>query len=262
MNTRRLKTAFRVFCEQGPAGVAKILLRKMADRDLVALPGPDDGVWTEYMTWLTIANAGMLTHGNVRCLDHAIRNIPSASPIVEIGSFCGLSANMITYLKERHGVGNPLVTCDKWLFEGARDGEPLGDSKTVTHREYREFVRDMFLRNARMFSRLDLPVAIEDLSDEFFGAWARGEKRTDVFGRRFRLGGPISFCYIDGNHTYEYARRDFENCDRYLERGGFVLFDDSDDASARGAWKVAREVAGTGRYELVAKNPNYFFRKK
>ena len=52
-------------------------------------------------------------------------------------------------------------------------------------------------------------------------------RRSDVFGRSFQLGGPISFCYIDGNHTDDLAKRDFENCDRYLEKGGFVLFDDS-----------------------------------
>jgi hypothetical protein len=32
--------------------------------------------------------------------------------------------------------------------------------------------------------------------------------------------------------------------------------------SGFGVWRVAREVAETQRYELVAKNPNYFFRKK
>lgn len=261
METGRIGTAVRVFREQGLAGVARVLLQKLAERDGASLPAPGDSTWTEYLEWLTIANAGMLARGNVSCFDHAVRNLPGPSPIVEIGSFCGLSANVITYLKERHGVRNPLVTCDTWRFEGAREGEMLGDSKTVSHRDYREFVRETFLRNVRMFSRSDPPVAIEALSDEFFEAWAAGETRIDMFGRPFRLGGPIGFCYIDGNHSYEFAARDFGNCDRHLEKGGFVLFDDSADGSGRGVCRVVREVQATGRYELVARNPNYFFRK-
>ncbi len=258
----KLGTAIRVLREQGPRGVAKVLLGKLADKDFLRLPEPEAPVWTDYLAWLACANAGMLDRGNVECLDYAIRRLPGASPIVEIGSFCGLSTNVIVHLKERHGAGNLFVTCDRWDFEGAKDGAMLGESSTVSHREYREFVRESFLRNVRMFSRRELPHTVEATSDEFFGAWANAETRVDVFGRAVRLGGPIGLCYVDGNHSYEFARRDFENCDKYLEKGGFVLFDDSADDSGWEVCKVVREVSKTGRYELLARNPNYFFRKK
>lgn len=218
--------------------------------------------WTEYIEWLSFANAGMLTRGNVNCIDYAIQNLPSNAPIIEIGSFCGLSTNIITYFKHKHGVKNPLVTCDKWIFEGSEKGGPLGDSTMVSHAEYRNFIKESFLRNVSIFSRYDLPHTIELFSDELFKAWEAKEKRCDVFGHEFQLGGPISFCFIDGNHSYDFARKDFKNCDDNLESGGFVLFDDSADGSGWEVCKVVKEVSDTGRYELVAKNPNYFFRKK
>lgn len=221
-----------------------------------------DENWTSFMDWLTYANPGMLDRGNVYCFDYAIRNLPSTAPIIEIGSFCGLSTNMITYFKEKHRVKNALVTCDEWNFEGAENGGMLGDSRSISHSDYRIFVRDSYLRNVRMFSRYDLPFTIEVVSDVFFNAWALEEKRTDVFGREFQLGGPISFCYIDGNHSYAFAKRDFDNCDKFLENGGFVLFDDSGDGTGWDVCKVVKEVLETGRYELVSKSPNYFFRKK
>ena len=127
-----------------------------------------DETWTEYMNWLTFANAGMLARGNVFCFHYAIQKLMSESPIVEIGSFCGLSTNMITYLKEKYAVKNPLLTCDRWLFEGAEQGRMLGDSMTITHDEYRLFVKETYIRNVRMFSRYDLPYTMEMLSDEFF----------------------------------------------------------------------------------------------
>jgi hypothetical protein len=55
--------------------------------------------------------------------------------------------------------------------------------------------------------------------------------------------------------------RDFYNVDRYLVPGGFIVFDDSADGSGWGSNRTAREAAALKRYEIVAKNPNYCFRK-
>jgi hypothetical protein len=213
----------------------------------------------EFVSWLTFANAGMLDRGNLYCFDFAIRNLPSDAPIVEIGSFCGLSTNLLTYYKKKHGKQNRLFTCDKWVFEGS-DTNRLGDS-SITHADYRRFVKESFMRNVNMFSGDDLPYTIEVFSDEFFDLWSKHRGAADVFGRDVNLGGKISFCYIDGNHSYEYAKRDFVNCDRFLEVGGFVLFDDSADHSGFEVTKVIAEVKAMKSYEVVARNPNYLFRK-
>jgi len=259
MSLKQIRTGFQVWRERGLAAFAQILLQKLAAR---ATSGPVGEVRSEYINWLSFANAGMMCHGNVNCFDYAIRHLPSEAPILEIGSFCGLSTNMMTYLKEKNNVKNPLVTCDKWMFEGAEHGGMLGDSRTVSHAAYHDFVKNTFIRNIRMFSRCDLPYTFELFSDEFFKAWSTGERRQDVLGREFTLGGGISFCFIDGNHSYAFAKRDFENADKYLEKGGFLLFDDSGDGSGWEVCKVVQEVMNAKRYDLVAKNPNYFFRKR
>jgi hypothetical protein len=72
----------------------------------------------EYISWLTFANAGMLSKGNIYAMRYAIENLPSNSPILEIGSFCGLSTNVINYLLLAQGKKNKIFTCDKWSFEG------------------------------------------------------------------------------------------------------------------------------------------------
>ena len=215
----------------------------------------------EYVEWLCFANAGMLDRGNLYCFDYVIRNLPSSAPLIEIGSFCGLSTNLITYYKKKYNVKNALITSDKWEFEGAYKGSMVGDSP-ITHDEYRMFVKETYIRNIRMFSRYDLPYTMELNSDEFFSMWSNSKKLTDVLGRDVQLGGAISFCYIDGNHAYEYVKRDFENCHNFLEPGGFILFDDSADGSGWDVCKVVSEIQRSGRYELVIKNPNYLFRKK
>lgn len=216
----------------------------------------------EYVNWLCYANAGLLNRGNLYCFDYAIRNLPTEAPIIEIGSFCGLSTNLLTFYKERHDVHNLLITCDKWEFQGVKISSMVGES-SISHSEYRTFVRETYIRNVRMFSRYDLPYTIEILSDGFFAAWRKREKVIDVFGRSIQLGGRISFCYIDGNHSYEYVKRDFENCHEFLERGGFILFDDSAVGSVfEGVCKVVAGVKASGKYDLVIRNPNYLFKKR
>src|SRR4051794_39491385 len=155
----------------------------------------------DYVAWLSFANAGMLNRGNLLAFDYAIRNLPSSSAIVEIGAFCGLSTNLLSYYLKKHGATNTLFNCDAWRFEGAEGN--VGDSD-FHHDEYRDFVRSSYKYNVRNFSRGRLPHTIESLSDDFFAAWGEGRTIRDVFGRPATLGGPINFAFIDGNHSYEF----------------------------------------------------------
>jgi hypothetical protein len=218
-------------------------------------------IWDGYPVWLFFANAGMVDRGNLYCIDYAIKNLPDNSPIIEIGSFAGLSTNLISYYKYINKKNNTLIACDKWEFEGAIPGNRIADSP-ITYDDYKDFVKETFLRNVRMFSRFDMPYAIEKSSDEFFDSWRKGERIVDVFGKTTQLGGPVSFCYIDGDHSYEYAKRDFLNCDDFIVPGGFILFDDSADGSGWEVCKVVEEIKASDRYDLIAQNPHYFFQKK
>jgi hypothetical protein len=232
-----------------------------AFRKAAHLVDPSEGfrdISDVYVTLLGYVNAGMLDRGNLYCIDYAIRHLSSPAPILEIGSFCGLSTNVLTHYKRKHGARNLTITCDKWEPEKT----PLDPWKgsPITWAAWNRFGRDSYIRNIQMFSSDDLPFTFEMTSDEFFVAWRDSRPSQDVLGRMLALGGPFSFCYIDGNHTFEYARRDFVNCDAFLEVGGFILFDDSRNTQF-GVYRVIPEVLACGRYKLVAENPNHLFQK-
>lgn len=217
--------------------------------------------WDEYLTWLNFAVSGMLNRHNVDAMFYALKNLPPNTSILEIGSFCGLSTCVLIYLKTKAGISAPLFTCDKWAFEGQRLGEPLGGIPLITHDAYRDFVRKSFIENTKTFCSFDLPYTIENDSDEFFSLWSKSQATEDVFGRTVTIGGSIGFAYVDGNHTYAYAKRDFENIDRNLVRGGFILFDDSRDGTDFGVGDLMKEIRRGAEYVVVSKNPNYMFRK-
>lgn len=212
----------------------------------------------DYIFWLGHANNGMLRPGNLYCFDYAIQHMPDGLPILEIGSWAGLSANAITYYKRKHGRANWLITCDKWDFAPFAHSDRICD---MPIHEYEAFIRESFKHNVSTFSKDDLPHTVQMSSDEFFEAWQANALVTDVFGRPTQLGGQFAFTYIDGNHSYAFARRDFDNCDRYLTPGGFMLFDDSGDFAKHESRLVAQEAARRKDYKLIIKNPNYLLQK-
>ncbi|MEQ9203144.1 MAG: class I SAM-dependent methyltransferase [Cyclobacteriaceae bacterium] len=214
----------------------------------------------EYIKWLTFANAGMLNPGNSYAMDFAIRHLPTENPIIEIGSFCGLSTNVMSYLLKNHDKNNKIITSDRWIFEGAERGGALGDS-SIEHSDFRLFVIETFKNNVSFFSKGRLPYPVEVFSDEFFKLWSSEKRVTDIFNREIQMGGNKSFAYIDGNHSYEYSKRDFQNVSNNRDVGGFILFDDSSYFSQFGFTKLMKEVKKNADYELVMKNPNYLFRK-
>lgn len=251
------------FHQSGIRGVTASALHYVANRIERNLMNNDseNRAANEFLAWVRIAVPGMLSKGNIGAMEYAIANMPPGKPILEIGSFCGLSTVVLSYLLDKYSKTIPLYTCDKWEFEGQQLGAPLGDSPSVTHDVYRLYVRNTFVRSMQTFAPQRLPYTIECFSDEFFRRWFKNEKTVDVFDRPVTLGGEISFCYIDGNHTYEFVKRDFENTNRALISGGFILFDDSADGSHWEVNQLTREISFGYEYELVSKNPNYLFRK-
>jgi predicted O-methyltransferase YrrM len=213
----------------------------------------------DYIDWLALVNPGMQHRGNYHLFDLAMRQAP-AGPMVEIGSFCGLSTNIIQYLKRKHHRTDPLYTCDKWIFEGSEN--PLPEAAGVDHDQLRAYVMETFRRSVTTLSPGDLPYTVDATSDEFFKMWDEGTHVEDVFGRGVELGGPLGFCFIDGNHTEPYAQADFTHCDKFLMPGGLILFDDSGDESDWEVKTVVDRIKRNPRYEVVAKNPNYLVRKR
>src|SRR4029077_9273419 len=95
----------------------------------------------DFIDWLVLGIAGMQHPGNLHLFDLAVRTAPEA-PMLEIGSFCGLSTNIIQYLKRKHGRTMPLFTCDKWIFEGSENALP--SAAGVSHDDLRAYVKESF----------------------------------------------------------------------------------------------------------------------
>lgn len=215
----------------------------------------------EVVEWIQLSTAGLLAPGVEEQFDEVLENLNSDSPILEIGSLAGQSTNVLTHLLRSRQMPNLVFNTDPWDFERSADESVIGGSEALTPDKLSAHVRQQYEDNVRLFSGDRLPHTVQMYSDDFFESWSASSEVVDVFGRDVRLGGPISFGFIDGNHTYDFARRDFENLDKFLEVGGFVLFDDSAEWLPFGSARFMEDMRSNGRYELVSRRPNHLYKK-
>ena len=219
------------------------------------IPAQDQNV----ITCLTSSLTGWLNDNDIIALEYGIRHIKTQFPAIEIGSFCGLSTNIISYYMRKYNKNNPLFCSDKWTADSWAD-RIKNLKPEITIENYHDFLKESFINNCRMFSRTNLPYAIEEFSDDFFSLWENNKCVKDVFGRDAELGGNISFAFIDGMHTYDFAKRDFYSTDKYMVKGGHIFMHDTFDGGPLET--LVKEIIKEGRYCVIMKNPNYLLRKE
>ncbi|WP_366512821.1 class I SAM-dependent methyltransferase [Kordia sp.] len=71
----------------------------------------------------------------------------------------------------------------------------------------------------------------------------------------------MSFAYIDGDHSYEQTKKDFENVDSKLKVNGFILLDDSADHLNFGSSDFIKDIKKNDNYKIIDSNPNYLIQK-
>ena len=214
----------------------------------------------------TIIGEGMLHEGNIFLMDYAIQHMPDDGIVLEIGSYAGLSTNALLHLLQKHHKKHTFIGCDAWIYEGFNDYtgniETHIDGKAeVSRKDYVAYIKTAFINAAQLLHPNAKPFTCHMPSDAFFENWNSKNQFTDVFDRTFSIQDTISFCYIDGDHSYEQAKKDFENVAAKLKRNGFILLDDSADYLNFGSKHLMKDIKNDHRFKIIDSNPNYLIQK-
>lgn len=145
---------------------------------------------------------GFLLENEARFLGMMAACAPRDGVIVEIGSFKGKSTVMLAKLAERYGLG-PIVAIDPHNFNNA---ELEAHRSTPGSTSYDEFWSNLEAAGVSPYV---------EVHREFSTVVARGWKR------------PIRLLWIDGDHTYEGAKADFDGFMPHVVPGGFVALHDA-----------------------------------
>ena len=213
-----------------------------------------------------VIGEGMLQEGNIPLIEYAIINMPENGCVVEIGSYGGLSTNLIIYLMQKNHRNNIMFNCDAWIYEGFSDNPGnteihVDGRNDILRTDYSLYMKQAFIAATKLLSSKNLPHSFHLDSDSFFDKWNKKELDIDLFGNEAKLGGEISFAYIDGGHSLEIVSKDFKNVADNLLINGFILMDDSSKHLNFGSAQIIAEIKKDFRFEVVASSPNYMFKK-
>ncbi|WP_299887530.1 class I SAM-dependent methyltransferase [uncultured Lacinutrix sp.] len=214
----------------------------------------------------TIIGEGMLHEGNIYLMDYAIENMPNDGIVFEIGSYAGLSTNVMLHLLNKYNKKHLFIGCDAWVYEGINDYKGIIENHIdgkvdVSRIDYVAYIKNAFINATNLLHPNAKPYTCHLTSDTFFKKWKNNNKFTDVFNRTFSIDQGISFSYIDGNHSYEQTKKDFENVDSKLKLNGFILIDDSAKHLNFGSSDFIKEIKKNTRYKIIDNNPNYLIQK-
>lgn len=143
----------------------------------------------------------------------------SVGCIVEIGSYRGRSTVALA-LGSQKGHDSPVYAIDPHeQYVGVLGGN-FGPEDRLAF--YKNMLKTGCVKNVRL---------INLGSDEVALAWRR----------------PIGLLWIDGDHSYQAVKRDFENLSRHVVAGGYIAFHDSLDMDL-GPVRVINEISAGGGY--------------
>jgi hypothetical protein len=212
-----------------------------------------------YFKFLMQGVAGFCPEANLDPMEIGISNLPESGAIIEIGSMLGRSASYLSRFMEMYQKKALFCSVDDWYFEGYWPNGMIKEG--FSSDDWRAFTEKSFKINMEHLAH-PRPNHFKMRSAEFLKAWDQGAELTDLWDLSVKLGGPIGFAFIDGDHHYQPSKTDFEGIDKHLLSGGHILFDDSAADAPFECVKLAVEVSERPDYVLVGRYPNILVRKK
>jgi predicted O-methyltransferase YrrM len=164
-------------------------------------------------------NPGWLKEHEGRLLFCLAANLPQPDAVVEIGSAEGKSTIWLASGLKASGRGGRVFAVDPHEAY-------LGRSNT----------QEEFERNMRAAGVSEFVVGIGERSEEAAKGW----------------GAPLKLIFIDGDHSYDAVRRDFELWEKHLVPGGVVAFHDCLRPRTGPTRVFLEEVVCSRRFSQVA----------
>lgn len=150
---------------------------------------------------IKLANSvdGMISEKEQGFMIDIVKEIPSGS-IVEIGSYCGKSTILLACASKMHNKSNIISI----------------DSHEIDY-FYELTLKELFWENITKAGIKDKVNLINKKSEEAVK----------------ELKESISLLFIDGDHSFEGVKKDYENFKKQIVKNGYLLFHDYADAEVR-----------------------------
>ncbi|MEE8397386.1 MAG: class I SAM-dependent methyltransferase [Desulfobacterales bacterium] len=175
---------------------------------------------------------GFLDHEEGLRLYQVALDASEKGPCLEIGSYCGKSTIYLgSACRQTHGI---LFSIDHHQgSEEQQPGEAYFDPELFNPQTFRIDTFTHFRETLRQADLEDTVVSLVCRSDVAARAWATA----------------LGLVFIDGGHSYEAARADYDAWARHIVPGGFLLIHDLFEDPEKGGqapYEVYRHAVATG----------------
>lgn len=208
---------------------------------------------------------GQSDERKLMALVHITRLLPSGD-LVEVGSFQGRSAFAMGWLANHYHIGN-LVCVDPWENSKVED---QGEQAKIVNQElqgghtlinldkiFHSFISAVSLLDnvgyIRETSEQAISIYKDAVSEGFLPA-------TEVAA--ISLTGEIAMLHIDGNHRYDFVRKDIDLWLPLVMPGGWVLLDDYVWAFGDGPQRAGDELLAAGGFDMAFTVSDTLFLRK
>lgn len=171
---------------------------------------------------------GMTTEEKLAALISIFPSIPKGD-VVEIGAYRGRSSYFLSWAAKRYNIGNVLAV-DPWDVTVAQQNdspdilkdpkqELVEDLNSFWEETYRGFLAALspFIGGVNYLRSSSKDAAITYSTDN--------EVKSPTFGTT-KYTGQISLLHIDGNHDYDMVKQDCKSWLKFMNPGGWIIFDD------------------------------------
>jgi hypothetical protein len=193
---------------------------------------------------------GQCDEDKLQALCDITRLLPSGD-LLEVGCLYGRSAFALGYLASRHQLGS-LICVDPWNAAELTDQGPQAAvlNVDIVNIDLEKIFR-IFLSTAALLDNIGY---IRKTSEAAFSVYeaarSQGVLSSPELGT-VPLAGHLSLLHIDGNHRYDYVRKDVEIWSPYLVAGGWLLLDDYVWAFGDGPQRLGDELLDSPFYDTA-----------
>jgi predicted O-methyltransferase YrrM len=157
------------------------------------------------------------TEGELRALFDLGASRPQNAVALEIGSYLGASACFLAAGLAQ--VNGHLYCVDTWQNETMLEGERDTFSE--------------FLNNTRGIEKWITPVR---------------KRSSDLSESDVKV--PLDLIFLDGDHSYESIKEDFERSESWIAKDGVIAFHDCNAVDHKGVSRVIGEALASGRWMI------------
>ena len=157
-------------------------------------------------------------------------------PLLEIGSYCGLSTLWLA--KAARAAKTVVFAVDHHRGSEEHQAGEFFHDETLTDNEGHFDSLPEFRRNLKTHAAEDVVIPVVSTSATLADHWTT----------------PLGFLFIDGGHSLDAALTDYRNWSQHVQRGGLLVIHDVFTSTSKGGqaphaiWRLARQ---SGLFEEV-----------